>query len=178
MIIYDKSTFKEWFLINDTIMGGKSNAELSVNNNGLFLKGNLIEEGGGFVSCRSPNLIPPLNLSDYEGFIIEIESKSASIKFAVSCEDKLLSIQNFLTKGLRWVSVFNTNEYGPTKVKIPFKDLEPSIRAKKVILPVSFNPKSINRLQILYSKFGMPGETNSLFKPGSITILIKSICVY
>ena len=46
--------FSDWESLNDTIMGGSSRANCRFTDKGLFLEGNLVEEEGGFVSCRSP----------------------------------------------------------------------------------------------------------------------------
>ena len=178
MIIFENLQFKDWQLLNDTIMGGNSYADISPTDSGLILNGYLVEEGGGFISCRSPILTPPLNLSKFKGFIIKIEAKGASLKLAVSCKNNLLRFPGFLNKGLKWVTVFNTNDNGVSIVKILFKDLKPSIRAKKVLYPFAFNSSSVDRIQILYSKFGMPGKTNNLCKAGPVNIILKSISVY
>ena len=62
-IIVQGSGFADWTSLNDTIMGGSSRAGCRVTPEGLLLEGELIEAGGGFVSCRSPRLQPPLDLS-------------------------------------------------------------------------------------------------------------------
>ena len=43
------SQFSDWKSLNDTIMGGSSSASCRSSDKGLFLEGNLVEEGGGFV---------------------------------------------------------------------------------------------------------------------------------
>ena len=65
--------FSDWNSLNDTIMGGSSRAICSSSEKGLFLEGNLVEEGGGFVSCRSPIFDKPFDLSKYSGLILDVE---------------------------------------------------------------------------------------------------------
>ena len=172
------SEFSDWKSLNDTIMGGSSRASCRSSDKGLFLEGNLVEEGGGFVSCRSPIFDKPFNLSKYSGLIIDVEGEGRTLKFAIACEKKPLSLSNLLKGDIRWVASIPTNKNGVSRIKVPFKNLEPARRAKPVRLPLRFDPTCINRFQLLHSKFGQPGKMNSGFFPGPIKVLIKSISAY
>ena len=44
--------FSGWQALNDTIMGGRSQGRCQAGPGGLQFTGELVEEGGGFVSCR------------------------------------------------------------------------------------------------------------------------------
>ena len=170
--------FSDWKSLNDTIMGGSSLAKCRSSEKGLFLEGNLVEEGGGFVSCRSPIFDNPFNLSKYSGLILEVEGEGRTLKFAIACEKKPLSLSNLLKGDIRWVASIPTKKNGVSRIKIPFKDLEPAQRAKPVRPPLNFDPTCINRFQVLHSKFGRPGKMNSAFFSGPIKVLIKSISAY
>ena len=170
--------FSDWKSLNDTIMGGSSLAKCRSSEKGLFLEGNLVEEGGGFVSCRSPIFDKPFDLSKYSGLILEVEGEGRTLKFAIACEKKPLSLSNLLKGDIRWVASISTKKNGVSRIKIPFKDLEPARRAKPVRLPLSFDPTCINRFQVLHSKFGQPGKMNAGFFAGPIKVLIKSISAY
>ena len=169
------SEFSDWKSLNDTIMGGSSRASCRSSDKGLFLEGNLVEEGGGFVSCRSPIFDKPFNLSKYSGLIIDVEGEGRTLKFAIACEKKPLSLSNLLKGDIRWVASIPTNKKGVSRIEVPFKNLEPARRAKPVRLPFRFDPTCVNRFQLLYSKFGQPGKINSGFSPGPIKVFIKSI---
>ncbi len=171
------SEFSDWKSLNDTIMGGSSRASCRSSDKGLFLEGNLVEEGGGFVSCRSPIFDKPFNLSKYSGLIIDVEGEGRTLKFAIACEKKPL-LSNLLKGDIRWVASIPTNKKGVSRIKVPFKNLKPARRAKPVRLPLRFDPTCINRFQLLHSKFGQPGKINSGFSPGPIKFLIKSISAY
>ncbi len=170
--------FSDWKSLNDTIMGGSSLATCRSSEKGLFLEGNLVEEGGGFVSCRSPIFDKPFDLSKYAGLILDVEGEGRTLKFAIACEKKSLSLSNLLKGDIRWVASIPTKKNGVSRIKIPFKDLEPARRAKPVRLPIRFDPTCINRFQLLHSKFGQPGKMNSDFFSGPIKVLIKSISAY
>ena len=170
--------FSDWNSLNDTIMGGSSLATCRSSDKGLFLEGNLVEEGGGFVSCLSPIFDNPFDLSKYSGLILDVEGEGRTLKFAIGCEKQPLSLLNLLKGDIRWVASIPTKRNGVSRIKIPFKDLEPALRAKRVRLPLSFDPTCINRFQLLHSKFGRPGKMNSGFFAGPFKVFIKSISAY
>ena len=71
--VVSSSDFNDWFSLNDTVMGGSSEAVCKASSKGLSLEGVVVEENGGFVSCKSPKYSPTLNLSSYEGFVLKID---------------------------------------------------------------------------------------------------------
>ncbi len=172
----------DWFSLNDTVMGGSSKAVCKTTSKGLSLEGLLVEEKGGFVSCKSPIYSPPMNLSKYQGFELKIDGKGRTMKFGVSCKYGFINLREFFFDkspgGLRWVSEIETKRFGTTTIKIPFNSLEPTVLAKNISLPIKFKSNSISQLQILHSKFGKPGKLNSGFKSGKINFLLRSIRVY
>ncbi len=172
------SEFSDWKSLNDTIMGGSSLASCRISEKGLSLEGNLVEEGGGFVSCRSPIFEKPFNLSNYSGLILDVEGEGRTLKFAIACKKRPFSLSSLLKGDIRWVASIPTRKNGASIIKIPFKNLEPARRAKPIRLPLKFDPTCINRFQLLHSKFGQPGKMNTEFSAGTIKILIKSISAY
>ena len=56
LLIYKGKQFSEWIVVNDTVMGGASSAYCEALDSGLLLNGSIVEENGGFVSCKSPLL--------------------------------------------------------------------------------------------------------------------------
>ena len=177
-VLFQKNDFEGWNSLNDTIMGGSSVATCEITNAGLIFKGNIIEKGGGFVSCRSSKFQPSLNISEYKSFELKIDGQGRTFKFAVACQDEVFGLTEFIPGGLRWIKSFPTKKFGTTLVSIPFKELRPSIRANKVNLPFKFKSQKIKRIQLLHSKFGDEGGLNDKFIPGQIKVLIKSISVF
>ena len=180
--VVSDTDFDEWFSLNDTIMGGSSEAVCKVSSKGLSLEGFVVEEKGGFVSCKSPIFVPPLNLSSYKGFELKIDGKGRTLKFGVSCKYGIFGLKEFFLDkspgGLRWVAEIDTKKFGTTSIRVPFENLEPTVLAKKISSPIKFKSESISQFQLLHSKFGRPGELNPGFKPGRINFLLKSISVY
>ncbi|WP_320667616.1 CIA30 family protein [Prochlorococcus sp. MIT 1307] len=178
LIIASYKDFGNWIALNDTIMGGSSEATCKLTSQGLVLDGKLIEEGGGFVSCQSPLYKPTLNLSGFCGFQLQLDGQGRTLKFAVACKGSFLGYKSFFGSGLRWVSTFPTKPEGKTIIQIPFNKLKPTIRAKRVIPFTKFDPSSIYQIQLLYSKFGLPGEMNPGFKSGPIHLLLREVSSY
>ena len=180
--VVSSSDFDDWFSLNDTVMGGSSRAVCKPTSKGLSLEGVVVEEKGGFVSCKSPVLKPVLNFSEYKGFILKIDGKGRTLKFGVSCKYGILDFKEFFLNkspgGLRWVAEIETKRFGSTIVKLPFTSLEPTVLAKKISQRIKFKSNSVNQFQLLHSKFGRPGELNPGFKPGKINFLLQSISVY
>jgi len=171
-------SFDLWATLNDTIMGGRSQAGCRLTPEGLLLEGEVIADGGGFVSCRSPLLRPPLDLSAFSGLRLTIAGEGRTLKFAVACADGLMGLTEIIPGGLRWVMPVPTEAEGTTVAEIPFKDLQPVVRAKPVGLPLRFDSSAITRLQVLHSRFDEAGSANPGFRAGAIRILIHSIEAY
>ena len=97
-IIFVDKSFTHWTSLNDTIMGGSSQGSCHLGSNGLVLEGQLVEEGGGFISCRSKVFELPLNLSNYRGVQIEVEGEGRTLKLAFACKKGLLGVENGLMR--------------------------------------------------------------------------------
>ena len=94
--VVSSSDFDNWFSLNDTIMGGSSKAVCRASSKGLSLEGVVVEEKGGFVSCKSPIFSPLLNFSNYQGFELIIEGKGRTLKFGVSCKYGIFGLREFV----------------------------------------------------------------------------------
>ena len=172
------SEFSAWKSLNDSIMGGSSQAGCRVSPEGLILEGELVEQGGGFVSCRSPMLMPPLDLSAYQSLQLEVDGEGRTLKLAIASRDRIFGLTERISDELRWVAPIPTNGSGTTLVDIPFSSLQATLRAKPVALPfrlLRFDPSGVSQLQLLHSKFNESGELNQGFRPGQIRILLRSI---
>ena len=156
-------------------MGGQSRATCYVNKKVLSFSGEMVEENGGFVSCISPLLDNPVDLSTFSGLRIKLQGFGLHLKFAMACQNNRFNISRYLSGNVKWVFSFPTSNNQITDLFIPFKEFQPAIRAQPVKYSLGLNLKSINQFQLLYSKFGQPGELNPAFSPGPFEILVYSI---
>lgn len=172
--------FSGWHALNDTVMGGRSSGSCRVSSQGLIFDGQVVEEGGGFISCRSPVFSPPLDLSSFRALRLELRGDGRRYKLAVACGDGLGGLTELIPGGIRWIAEFPTSADGPSEATVPFSDLRASIRARPVQSlplggPLRFDPGRITRLQILHSKFGDDGGLNEGFRAGPIHLEIHAI---
>ena len=175
LVIAAADGFSGWQPLNDTIMGGRSSGSCQASSEGLLMDAFVEPEGGGFVSCRSPQFTPPLDLSSYGALQLELDGDGRRYKLALACRDGLAGLTELIPGGLRWVAEFSTQASGTSVVTIPFNRLTPSVRATPVGLPLRFDAAGITRVQILHSKFGDIGGRNPGFRPGPLRLLIRSI---
>lgn len=172
--------FGGWQALNDTVMGGRSQGQCTVGPEGLRFDGTLVEEGGGFISVRSPLFSPPLDLSDCQALELVIGGEGRVFKLAVACADGVAGLTELIPGGLRWVKDFGTEAEGLSRVVIPFATLMASVRARPLAslplgLPLRFDPARITRLQLLHSRFSEHGSPNPGFRPGPIHLELHGI---
>ena len=159
-------------------MGGRSQGGCQVGPAGLHFQGQLVEEGGGFVSCRSPLFSPPLNLSGAEGLELELSGNGRAFKLAVACADGVAGLTELIPGGLRWVAQITAEREGLSVLRVPFSTLRASVRARPVGLPLRFDSGRITRLQLLHSRFGDDGGANPGFRSGSIDFTLHALRAY
>lgn len=174
------SSFSGWHALNDTVMGGRSSGTTAVGPEGLRFEGEVVEEGGGFISVRSPLFSPPLDLSAARGLVLTLKGEGRRFKLAVACADGVAGLTELIPGGLRWVHEFGTAAEGLSRVEIPFAALTASVRARPVAglplgLPLQFDPARITRLQLLHSRFSDDGGSNQGFRSGPIRLEIQAI---
>jgi len=174
-LIVSGTGFSGWTTLNDTIMGGRSSGRCSVGPAGLLMESLVVEEGGGFVSCRSADFVPSLDLSAASGLVLELEGDGRRYKLAVACADRVTGVAELIPGGLRWVKEFDTEPQGTTRVRVPFAELTASVRARPLGLPLRFDAARIRRLQILHSRFNDSGGLNPGFQPGPLRLLLRRI---
>jgi len=175
MLIAAGDGFAGWSSLNDTVMGGRSSGSCSIDSQGLVMQALVVTEGGGFVSCRSPRYQPPLNLSAASALELVLEGDGRRYKIAMAPADLAGKLADFLPGGLRWVRDFDTNSAGITRVRIPFSELQPTLRANPVGLPLRFDPSRIAQIQILHSRFAEDGSENKGFKPGALKLVLQKL---
>ena len=175
LLVVSGDGFSGWLALNDTVMGGNSTGVCRVGPEGLVLEAEVVEQGGGFVSCRSPLFSPPLDLGAYRALEFELRGDGRRYKLAVACTDGLAGLTELIPGGLRWVTEFDTSADGVSRVEIPLDQLRPSVRARPLNLPLRFDACRITRLQVLHSKFGDDGQLNAGFRAGPLRLGLVAI---
>ncbi len=167
------TTLKEtWGALDDVVMGGVSESSIRlINNDGALFSGTVsTDNSGGFVSVRTRNFEPALDLSGYQGIDLRVKGDGKRYKFLLRCDSKWDSIAYCYS----FDTVYNIS----TTIRVPFNQLIPVFRAKTLKESQPFDSSQVYAFQLMLSKFEYDGELNPKFKPGNFQLQIESIKAY
>ena len=127
-IIFDfnkNSNIKDWKIVDDIVMGGKSlgRFKLSPEGFGLFEGQISLENNGGFSSIRYQFK----KIKVKEGSIITIKLKGDGKNYQFRVKDNSSNYYSYITS-------FETSGVWQ-EIKIPLKDMYPSFRGRKLDIP-------------------------------------------
>ena len=107
----------KWIVVNDNLMGGRSEGGYSFRKNRLIFSGNTNTNGGGFSSIRTN----PTNfyLGDRTGLHIRFKGDGRTYKLGVRIEGKSVSYRSNFTSGNGW-----------QEVRVPFNEMDVSWRGR------------------------------------------------
>ena len=116
------SKLYDWRVVDDVVMGGKSNGSISINENGnAVFKGIVsLENNGGFSSLR--HRFEALNVSKFEKLKIRLKGDGKKYQFRVKTSkfDQQAYIQEFVTN----------NEW--QLIELQLSNFEPRFRGRKL----------------------------------------------
>ncbi len=147
---FDDAT--DWFIVNDGVMGGRSNGLLSVSGSSLAFSGTVVTEGGGFTSVRYR-----LDGSEMTG--------STHLSMRVRADDRVygVTLEDEAEVGGRSVSHradIDTNstvdDDGWMIATVDYAVLTPSVFGRQVDAP-PFNPAAAQELGIIIAD-GLDGD--------------------
>jgi len=160
-----------WGALDDIVMGGMSESSLKLIPNAALFTGYVsTANSGGFVSVRTRNFEPPLNLSNYQGIELRVKGDGKRYKFIIRCNEGWDSVG--------YCYSFDTVYNIPITIRIPFNQLIPVFRAKTLQEGQPFNSSQVFSLQLMLSKFEYDGALNPKFEPGLFQLEIESIKAY
>ena len=140
-IVYDfseNSSLRNWIVIDDGVMGGRSQGSLRINfeGHGVFSGFVSLENYGGFSSIRYNT--KPINLSGYDYISIRVfgDNKDYQLRIKSDYYDRHVYSKSF----------FVNNEW--QEISIPLDQFEPQFRGRKLRMR-NFNEKSIVEIGIL-----------------------------
>ena len=134
------SDIKNWDVIDDIVMGGKSSGSFKLNTDGYgVFKGNVsLENNGGFSSVK------------YKFPRILIENKSKiSFKIKGDGKDYQFRIKENSADRHSYISLFSTTRDWQ-EIEIPLNNFHPSFRGKKLDIP-NFSEQHIEEISFLIS---------------------------
>jgi hypothetical protein len=142
LIVADQLKLEAVQVVNDKVMGGKSEAHVETHREGIRFYGQVsLVNNGGFASFRIP--VQPKNISAFSALLIKLKGDGRTYQFRVQ-EDQQQNhayVANFDTTGQLQA------------IKINFDQLKPQFRGDALALP-NFNGKSLSRLGLMI----LPGK--------------------
>ncbi|CAI7910792.1 unnamed protein product [Closterium sp. NIES-54] len=167
-----------WGALDDVVMGGVSESALQYDKAAgegglpaaLFTGTVSTANSGGFVSVRTKNLSPSLDLSAYEGLEVRVRGDGQRYKLILrttAAWDALGYTASFDTLAATWHTV-----------RLPFSSFAPIFRARTVPGAPPLDTANIASLQLMLSKFEYDGRLNPSFTPGPFTLPLTSIAAY
>ena len=119
------SDIKNWIVIDDVVMGGKSSGSFKLNSDGygVFLGDISLENNGGFSSVRYRFEKILINKSTKISIRIKGDGKKYQFRIKSNSGDYYSYISSFSTTG-EW-----------QEIEIPLKDMYPSFRGRKLDQP-------------------------------------------
>jgi hypothetical protein len=175
MVLFDfrqsQDLNQTWGAVDDVVMGGVSASQIHASPEGAVFRGNVsTANSGGFVSVRTRNFEPPLDLSAFQGLQLRLKGDGQHYKFLLRSDvgwDSVAFADAFDTLVGEWMIV-----------RIPFAALKPVFRARTLPGNVMVNLSQIRSLQLMLSKFEYDGELNPKFQAGPFALTVESISAY
>ena len=132
------SDISNWNIVDDVVMGGRSNGnfEINVEGYGKFHGKISLENNGGFSSVQYQ--MQPLNVVQYSKAILRIKGDGKTYQFRIKNSTRDYTSYVFEIKTTKdWMTV-----------EVPFYDLAPQFRGRKLNQP-NFQGKTIEEITFL-----------------------------
>lgn len=129
-----------WQSIDDPVMGGSSQSEMTVENSVAVFKGNVsLENDGGFASTRSA--AADYDLSGYEGLLLRVRGDGK--RYGI----RLRTLRAF--DGVSYQAEIQppADEWGD--IRVPFADFEPVFRGRFVSSALPLDPGQVKTFGLL-----------------------------
>jgi hypothetical protein len=115
---------REWLVVNDNVMGGRSLGALEVTPTSVVFAGELNTNSGGFASIRSRGLLTAL--SPFTAVVLRIhgDGREWACDFRAAATSRGFSVT--------WKATFPTSAGSTTMVRLPFSTFRPTWRGQLV----------------------------------------------
>ena len=140
----------DWFVVNDNVMGGRSEGGFKIEQGELFFGGSTNTRGGGFSSIRTAPL--ELDLSSYDGVRLKVLGDGRRYTWRITTEAR------WRGRRVSFWADFDTTDGEWRTVDIPFANFIPQFRGYRLEGP-GVNPAEITGMGLMiYDKQDGPFE--------------------
>ena len=139
-----------WYVVNDNVMGGRSEGDFELEQATLVFAGRTNTNGGGFSSIRTQPA--PLDLSDYTGIRLHVMGDGRRYTW------RLTTAARWRGRQISYWADFDTQDGAWTTVEIPFSRFVPKFRGYRLDGP-ALDPGQITGMGLMiYDKQDGPFE--------------------
>lgn len=131
----------QWRVINDGVMGGLSQSNISTTDQetGLFTGELSLQNNGGFASIRT--MVGPVDLSGFAGIEIKVKGDGRIYQLRLRTDGRM--------DGLTYRAAFKTRDGKWFSVRIPFEHFVPSFRGEVIEDAPPLDPAHIHQIGFL-----------------------------
>lgn len=130
----------DWFVVNDNVMGGRSEGGFKIEAGELLFAGRTNTRGGGFSSIRTKPV--QLDLSDYEGVRLKLLGDGRRYTW------RLTTNARWRGREVTYWAEFDTKDGRWTTVEIPFSTFMPRFRGMRLNVP-GVDPAQISGMGLM-----------------------------
>jgi hypothetical protein len=149
---FDGAGAGEWSVVNDGVMGGRSNGTLEISDSVMRFTGSVVTAGGGFTSVR-------LRLDGTELAAttrVELRIRADQRTYGLTMEDDAQVGRRSVSHRANFPSAPPADDDGWSTISIPYADLRPSVFGQPVDAP-PFNPDQAREFGIIIAD-GVDGD--------------------
>ena len=129
-----------WYVVNDNVMGGRSEGNFTLESGELFFSGSTNTNGGGFSSIRTKPL--RLNLSRHTGVRLNLRGDGRRYTW------RLTTAARWRGRQISYWADFDTRQGEWQSVTIPFSDFVPRFRGYQLDGP-ALDPAQISGMGLM-----------------------------
>lgn len=140
----------DWYVVNDNVMGGRSEGDFRIEQSGLHFAGRTNTDGGGFSSIRTRPL--QLDLSEYTGIRLKAKGDGRRYTWRLTTEAR------WRGREVSYWADFDTQEDAWSTVDIPFSSFVPQYRGTRLDGPELDAGQITGMGLMIYDKLDGPFE--------------------
>ena len=139
----DPGTVGPWRIINDTVMGGRSDSRMDVTDDGtaVFSGTVSLENNGGFAHTRS--MAGPYDLSAYQGLAVRVLGDGKRYEVTLKLDRSF--------DGVIYQTGFEAPDGAWTEVRLPFEDFVPTYHGERLTDRPPLDPAKIRTIGFIIS---------------------------
>ena len=140
----------EWYVVNDNVMGGRSEGDFEEEQGNLYFAGRTNTNGGGFSSIRTQPM--QLDLAKYAGIQLKVKGDGRRYTWRLTTDARWRGRQ------ISYWADFDTRDGEWSTVEIPFSGFKPQFRGYQLEGP-ALDPAQITGMGLMiYDKLDGPFE--------------------